>query len=74
MKLSTFCLVLAICAAAWASKIKYNTNAGPRDGVVNVHIVPHTHDGTGCVWQGGCCSLRSRLGVSLCRRVRSVAR
>ena len=43
-------VALALCAGACAGRIKYNTAGGPVDGKVNVHIVPHTHDGTadGC--------------------------
>jgi hypothetical protein len=28
-----------------AARVKYNTAGGPKEGTVNVHIVPHTHDG-----------------------------
>ena len=39
-------VALALGAGAYAGRIKYNTAGGPVDGKVNVHIVPHTHDGT----------------------------
>ena len=28
-----------------AAKMKYNTAGGPVPGKLNVHLVPHTHDG-----------------------------
>jgi hypothetical protein len=39
-------VLLCLCSAADAKKMKHNTNSKPMAGKLNVHIVPHTHDGT----------------------------
>ena len=39
--------LFALAAGALAGRIKYNTAGGPVEGMLNVHIVPHTHDGRG---------------------------
>ena len=41
---AAFTLLVALVGAV-PGKV-YNTAGGPVDGKVNVHIVPHTHDGT----------------------------
>ncbi len=43
-----FVLFALIAAQAAAGRIKYNTAGGPVDSKLNIHIVPHTHDGTTC--------------------------
>eukprot|EP01062_Namystynia_karyoxenos_P008269 TRINITY_DN12907_c0_g1_i1.p1 TRINITY_DN12907_c0_g1~~TRINITY_DN12907_c0_g1_i1.p1 ORF type:complete len:1050 (+),score=264.30 TRINITY_DN12907_c0_g1_i1:83-3151(+) len=40
-------LLAALLHAPGASALKYNTRASPKDGMINVHLVQHTHDDTG---------------------------
>ncbi|XP_058107981.1 alpha-mannosidase-like isoform X3 [Magnolia sinica] len=40
-------IVLAVSGGVWAGFLKYETRAGPVEGKLNVHLVPHSHDDVG---------------------------
>jgi hypothetical protein len=75
MRLSVAVVALAVLGAAQGARVQYNTAGGPVPNKLNVHIVPHTHDGA---WLGGaadagnfgvgvgCCSIKMRCALATC--------